>query len=216
LPSSALAALAGAVVAVTVAALAGNLGWIALLLGALSGAAAWRAVRTKQREAAAEADMDPNPTPASNDASLPSSEALGARIVAGAMDAILFVDRTGAIRLWNAGAEAMFGWTAAEAVGRNLDLIIPERLRARHWENWDRVMDTGQTRYARDVLAVPAVAKDGRTISIEFTITLVRDADGRILGPAAIIRDVSERFRREKELRARVKELEAAAAAKPA
>jgi PAS domain S-box-containing protein len=199
-------------VGVTIAALAGNLGWIAILLGVLSGAAAWRAVRTKQREAL----MEPMPSnvAALGEAGL-TGDALAARVVAGAADAILFVDRSGAIRLWNAGAEAMFGWTAAEAIGRNLDLIIPERLRERHWANWDRVMDTGETRYARDVLAVPAVTKDGRTISIEFTITLVRDAAGRIAGPAAIIRDVSERFRRDKELRAKVKELEARAGAKP-
>ena len=133
---------------------------------------------------------------------------LARRIVESAADAILFVDRGGAIRLWNAGAQAMFGWTAAEAIGQSLDLIIPERLRARHWENWDRVMDTGQTRYAREVLAVPAVTKDGKSISIEFTIQLVRDDAGTILGPVAIIRDVSARFQREKELRARVKALE--------
>ena len=138
-------------------------------------------------------------------------EQLAARLVAAAGDAILFATRDGKIQLWNAGAEAMFGWTAAEAVGETLDLIIPERLRSRHWQNWDRVMDTGQTRYGHDVLAVPAVTKDGKTISIEFTIQLVRDDAGTILGPGAIIRDVSARFQREKELRARVKELEARA-----
>jgi PAS domain S-box-containing protein len=138
----------------------------------------------------------------------PSLEVISRRIVEGAADAILFAGRDGMIRLWNAGAEAMFGWTAAEAVGQSLDLIIPERLRPRHWENWDRVMETGQTRYAREVLAVPAVTKAGKTISIEFTIQLVRDDAGAILGPAAIVRDVSARFQREKDLRARVKELE--------
>jgi PAS domain S-box-containing protein len=133
---------------------------------------------------------------------------LAQRIVTGAADAILFADRDGRIRLWNSGAEAMFGWTAAEAVGQTLDLIIPERLRPRHWENWDRVMETGVTRYSREVLAVPAVRKDGSTLSIEFTNQLVRDAEGRIEGPAAIIRDVTARFQREKELRAKLKALE--------
>jgi PAS domain S-box-containing protein len=139
----------------------------------------------------------------------PSLEKVAASIVAGSADAILFTDRRGAIRLWNAGAERMFGFTAAEAVGQTLDLIIPERLRSRHWQNWDRVMETGVTRYATDTLAVPAVHKDGSALSIEFTIQLVRDGAGTILGPAAIIRDVSARFAREKELRARLKELEA-------
>lgn len=134
---------------------------------------------------------------------------LAGRIVAGAADAIVFADREGAIRLWNAGAERIFGFSAQEAVGRSLDLIIPERQRPRHWEGWRRVMETGVTRYATDMLAVPALRKDGSTVSIEFTIQLLRDASGAILGPAAILRDVTARFLREKELRARIKELEA-------
>jgi PAS domain S-box-containing protein len=136
-------------------------------------------------------------------------EELAAKIVEGAADAVLFSDREGRILLWNRGAERIFGWTAEEAVGKSMDLIIPERLRARHWEGWDRVMQTGVTRYATDVLAVPALRKDGATISIEFTIQLVRDAAGAIVGPVAMMRDVSARFQREKELRARLKEAEA-------
>lgn len=139
-----------------------------------------------------------------------SAESIAGRIVQGAPEAILFADRDGTIRLWNAGAEAMFGWTAAEVLGRSMDLIIPERLRARHWDGWNRTMETGVTRYgAKDLLAVPAIRKDGSTISIEFSIQLVRDDDGHIVGPVAVIRDVTARWQRERELRARVKELEA-------
>jgi len=138
----------------------------------------------------------------------PSHVTLAARIVEGSSDAILFTDRQGVIRLWSGGAERIFGWTAAEAVGKSMDLIIPERLRPRHWENWDRVMETGVTRYTTDTLAVPALRKDGAPLSIEFTIQLVRDESGTIVGPAAIMRDVTARFVREKELRAKVKELE--------
>lgn len=136
-------------------------------------------------------------------------EDLAARILDAAADAVLFTDRGGTIRLWNRGAERIFGFTAEEAVGQNLDLIIPERLRERHWANWDRVMETGQTRYSTETLAVPAQRKDGAPLSIEFTIQLVRDDAGHILGPAAIVRDVTPRFRRDKELRARLRELEA-------
>ena len=126
-----------------------------------------------------------------------------------AADAIIYADREGVVRLWNRGAERMFGFSAAEVVGQSMDVIIPERLRARHWESWHRVMETGVTRYGTEVLAVPALRKDGQTISIEFTIQLVRDAEGRILGPAAVMREVTARFKRDKELRARLKELEA-------
>jgi PAS domain S-box-containing protein len=138
-----------------------------------------------------------------------SFEQVAARIVEGAADGIIFTDRGGSITLWNRGAERIFGWTAEEAIGKSLDLIIPDRLRARHWENWDRVMDTGVTRYATDVLAVPALRKDGAPLSIEFTIQLVRDEAGTIVGPAALVRDVTARFAREKELRSRLKALEA-------
>jgi PAS domain S-box-containing protein len=139
----------------------------------------------------------------------PSPDWLAARIVAGAPEAILFAGQDGVIRLWNAGAEAMFGWSAAEAVGQSLDLIIPERQRGRHWASWDRVMDAGVTRYgAGQLLAVPALRKDGATLSIEFSIQLPRDETGRVLGAVAIVRDVTERWKREKELRLRLKDLE--------
>jgi PAS domain S-box-containing protein len=141
-----------------------------------------------------------------------SPESLAARIVAGAPEAILFADRDGTIRIWNAGAEAMFGWTAAEAVGKSMDMIIPERLRQRHWDGWDKVMKTGVTRYGgNELLAVPALRKDGSTISIEFSIQLLRDDAGAILGPVAVIRDVTARWQKDKELRLRLKELEARA-----
>jgi len=125
--------------------------------------------------------------------------------------AILFADREGRIRLWNAGAEAQFGFPAKEALGQSLDLIIPERQRARHWEGWEKVMATGVTRYGREVLAVPAMRKDGSRISIEFNIVLLRAPTGEILGAAALIQDVTARWQREKEMKARLVALEARA-----
>jgi PAS domain S-box-containing protein len=129
-------------------------------------------------------------------------------IVEGAGDAILFADRDGRIRYWNAGAAAMFGWSAVEALGNSMDLIIPERQRARHWHGWDQVMKTGHTRYGKDILAVPGSRKDGSPLSIEFTIQLVRDDAGAILGASAIIRDVTERWTRDRETRKRLADLE--------
>jgi len=133
------------------------------------------------------------------------------RIVEGAGDAILFGDREGIIRYWNAGAAAMFGWSAVEAVGNSMDLIIPERLRGRHWGGWDVVMKTGVTRYGRDLLAVPASRKDGSPLSIEFTIQLVWDDAGKAIGASAIIRDVTERWTRDRDMRKRLADLEARA-----
>lgn len=131
------------------------------------------------------------------------------QIVENAQDGIIYADRDGIIRLWNAGAEAIFGYTAAEAIGQSLDVIIPERLRERHWEGYRRVMATGITRYSRELLAVPALRKDGTRISLEFTLVLIHDAEGRLLGPAAIIRDVTKRWQETKDLRERLAALEA-------
>ncbi|MGE5276573.1 MAG: PAS domain-containing protein [Acidobacteriota bacterium] len=131
------------------------------------------------------------------------------RIVEDSPMAILYADREGKIRLWNSGAEAMFGYTAQEALGQSLDLIVPEKQRARHWEGWERVMATGVTKYGRDVLAVPALKKDGSRISIEFNIVLLRASAGELVGAAALVQDVTARFVQQKELRARLAALEA-------
>jgi len=131
------------------------------------------------------------------------------QIVEGSPDAIVFGDVNGIIRLWNAGAVAVFGFTAEEAIGQSMDIIIPERLRGRHWDGYHKVMATGVSRYgAGDLLAVPAVTKDGHTISIEFTIQMLKGAAGEVLGPVATIRDVTKRFNREKEMVRRMRELQ--------
>ena len=130
------------------------------------------------------------------------------QIVEGAQDAIIFADQDGIIRLWNSGAEAVFGYSADEAIGETLDLIVPEKLRERHWEGYRKVMATGTTRYGSDVLAVPATKKDSSRISVEFTIVLLQDDAGKPMGTAAILRDVTERWQKEKELKKRLKELE--------
>ncbi|MGE3148256.1 MAG: PAS domain-containing protein [Pseudorhodoplanes sp.] len=135
---------------------------------------------------------------------------LGEALLATASDAILAIDRRGMICFWNPGAARVFGFTAEEAIGASLDLIIPERLRKRHWDGWERVMATGATRYGDgDLLAVPAATKDGRQISIEFTIILLRDNGRRIVGMGAVLRDVTARF---EEMRRLKRELAAARA----
>ena len=119
-----------------------------------------------------------------------------------APDAIIFADAEGAIRFWNKGAAQIFGFTAEEALGRSLDIIIPEKLRERHWQGYNAVMQSGQSRYgAGDILAVPGLRKDGSRVSLEFTVLPFRGPDGRIDGIAAILRDVSKRFEEMQKLR---------------
>jgi len=132
-------------------------------------------------------------------------------IVEQAPDAILYADRDGIIRLWNRGAERIFGFSAAEALGQSLDLIIPEPQRQRHWDGYRQTMATGTTRYGTALLAVPALHCSGDRISTEFSIIMLRDQDGKPCGVAAILRDVSERHAREKALRDRLAALEKSA-----
>ena len=126
---------------------------------------------------------------------------LGA-LVADADDAVIVADAEGAIRFWNRAAERMFGHARDEAIGQSLDLIIPERLRTAHWDGWRRVVETGRSRYGDgDLLSVPAIRKDGERISVEFTIVPLNDETGRIVGMAALMRDVTKRFEEMKTLR---------------
>lgn len=143
----------------------------------------------------------------------PTQEWLAGFIVNTSSDAVMFADREGIIRLWNGGAERMFGFSAAEALGQSLDLIIPENLRGRHWDGYGRVMESGSSRYSADLLSAPALRKDGTRISTEFSMVMVKDDAGIMLGVAAIIRNVSARWQREKELKERIKALAAEKAA---
>jgi len=131
------------------------------------------------------------------------------QLVAGAGDAIMVCDAKGAITLWNQAAERIFGFTEAEALGQSLDLIIPQRQRQRHWDGYHKTMETAVTKYGADVLRVPALHKDGHTLSIAFTVSMVFSADKKVSGIVAIVRDETARFAEERELRKRLVEMEA-------
>lgn len=123
-------------------------------------------------------------------------------------DAIIAVGGDGKIVLWNPAAERIFGFTGADAVGQSLDLIIPERFRERHWNGFRQVMLSGHTRYGTEVLRVPALHKDGRALSIAFTVALVNSPDSQSFSIVAIVRDETQRWNEERELRRRLADLE--------
>ena len=131
------------------------------------------------------------------------------QLVQVAGDAVIAANADGKIILWNPAAERIFGYTGGEALGQSLDLIIPERLRDRHWTGYGQVMRTGETRYGTEVLRVPAAHKDGRTLSIAFTVALLSGPDRQIQAIVAIIRDETQRWNEERALRRRIAELEA-------
>ena len=118
-------------------------------------------------------------------------------------------DASGAIVLWNPACERMFGHTEAEVLGKTMDMIIPERLRKRHWEGYEKTMATGITKYGYDVLRVPAIDKQGNSLSIAFTVAMLHSPDGKVSAIAAIIRDETSRFNDERALKKRLAELEA-------
>jgi len=130
------------------------------------------------------------------------------KFAAAAGDAIVAADAEGRIIFWNPAAERIFGYARSEAIGRSLDLVIPERYRERHWAGYRNVMGSGQTRYGAQVLRVPALHKEGRPLSIAFTVALLFSAEGRVEAIAAIVRDETTRWNDERALRRRLAELE--------
>jgi PAS domain S-box-containing protein len=129
-------------------------------------------------------------------------EQVAEAVASSAADAIVAADRDGIIRFWNPGAVRIFGHAAGEAIGQSLDLIIPERLRQRHWDGYRHTMTTGKSRYGEgETLSVPALRQDGATISIEFTIVPLKTEAGKMTGIIAIMRDVTKRFEEVRSLR---------------
>ena len=138
----------------------------------------------------------------------PLDDGVLAGLVSDLADAVVVADAAGTICFWNAAAERVFGWSAAEAVGASLDLIVPERQRERHWAGYREVMATGETKYGSDLLRVPSLHADGERHSIAFTVTLLQDADGAVAGIAAVVRDETQRWNEEQDLRRRLREAE--------
>jgi len=129
-------------------------------------------------------------------------------------DAVMVCDAQGAIVLWNPACERMFGHSQAEVLGQTMDMIIPERLRKRHWEGYEKTMATGITKYGQDVLRVPAVHKDGHSMSIAFTVAMLYTPEGKVSAIASVIREETARFNDERSLKKRLADLEAQLAAK--
>jgi PAS domain S-box-containing protein len=125
-------------------------------------------------------------------------------------DAVVIADADGTIVFWNGAAERVFGWSGDEAMGQSLDLIIPERQRDRHWTGYQRTMATGETKYGDQLLEVPALRRDGRPLSIAFTVTLLRRSGEPLpYAIAAVLRDDTERWQERKQLRDEVAALRA-------
>lgn len=121
-------------------------------------------------------------------------------------DAVIFADSAGMIRIWNAAAERIFGFTKNDALGANLNIIIPERLRDAHWRGFERALAERTTKYAGQALPTKAVRSDGSQIYVELTFAIVIDAKGDVLGALAHARDITKRFEKERADRQNLQE----------
>jgi PAS domain S-box-containing protein len=116
-------------------------------------------------------------------------------------DALIYADKEGNIRRWNPAAAALFGFSAAEALGRNLDLIIPEHLREAHWAGFNAAMERGQLKLGGRPTLTRGLRKSGQRLYVEMTFALVKDASGTAVGAVAMARDVTERTEKERAAR---------------
>lgn len=135
-------------------------------------------------------------------------------IVEQSTDAIIFADHQGVIRVWNSGAEHIFGHKAADVIGGPLDIIIPERMLQAHNNGFNHAVSTGEMKYVNKVLTTRSMHKDGTRIYVDMSFGLVRDNDGKVMGALAIARDITERFANESAQRVKIAELEKALADK--
>ena len=127
---------------------------------------------------------------------------LAERILDQAADAVIYADRSGAIVRWNRASTALFGYSAEEALGQSVDLIIPEHLRAPHWSAFDAAMAKGATKLEGRPTLTRALHKSGRRLYVEMSFAIVKgDAEGEVIGAVAVARDVTERVERERAAR---------------
>jgi len=131
-----------------------------------------------------------------------AAQTLDRSIVEHIAEAVVFANRDGVIERWNAAAAAMFGFSAAEAIGQSLDLMIPEHLRAAHWRGFDAAMNSGTLRLNGCATLTRGLHKSGRKLYIEMSFAIVRDAALAVVGSVAVARDVTARVEREKAARA--------------
>ena len=123
-------------------------------------------------------------------------------------DAIVFAGTDGVIQVWNQAAVAMFGFSAVDAIGKDLNIIIPEQFRNQHWTGYDRALAAGDTKYRGQSLPTKALKASGDTFYVELSFAIVHDDTGTVIGALAHARDISERFERDRTSRRHLRELQ--------
>ena len=108
-------------------------------------------------------------------------------------DGVIFADRQGIIQIWNSAAAALFGYLPEEAIGRSLDIIIPEHLRPAHWEGFGVAVASGHTKHGRRALRTRATNKTGKKLYVSLAFSVVKDREGKVIGAMATAREFIER-----------------------
>lgn len=137
-----------------------------------------------------------------------TKEALAALLVEQAPDAVIFAGNDGIIQTWNASATAMFGFSEADAVGQDLNIIIPEQFRDAHWKGYDRALEAGESKYRGQSLPTRAQKANGDTFYVELSFAIVHGRDGAVIGALAHARDINDRFEKDRASRRRLREME--------
>ena len=138
-----------------------------------------------------------------------ASAALTALLVEQSPDAIIYAGTDGVIQVWNAAATEMFGFAAADAIGKDLNIVIPDAFQEAHWKGFDRALGEGETKYKGKALPTRARKANGDTFYVELSFAIVHGDDGAVTGALAHARDITERFEQERTSRRRLRDLEA-------
>ncbi len=136
-------------------------------------------------------------------------ESTAVQILRSMPEALILCDLDGIIRVWNHGAEKIFGWTAAETIGQSLEMIIPERMRKAHWDGFQQALARGGIKPGRTSMITRSLHKSEEFIYIDMSFEMVHDEAGQMLGSLAVVRDATKRFNEEKALRKQLAELTA-------
>lgn len=143
----------------------------------------------------------------------PASDAIAGDILTSMQEAVVYADLGGIIRAWNRGAEAVFGFSADDAIGQSVDIIVPEKMRAAHWAGYNKAIAHGDTYSGRGARMTRALQKNGEALYVEMSFAMVRDAAGVMTGSIAVARDATARYLAERAAKVQAAETQAKPAA---
>jgi PAS domain S-box-containing protein len=145
----------------------------------------------------------------------PTTDTLAADIMTCMQEAVVYADLEGIIRYWNHGSEMVFGFSADEAVGQSVDIIVPEKMRKAHWDGYNKAIAHGDTLSGRGARMTRALQKSGEPLYVEMSFAMVRNQAGTLTGSIAVARDATARYMAERAARLAAAPVASASTATP-